>query len=126
MPCTIGFNERDKILEVVYQGEFGADELRTSTHEILTAMLERKTMRVLLDCAQAHFNIPAANVFQLPDLYDSRGVARHDARAAVVKPKDGYHQELFEFYEDVCRNRGFFVSLFDDAVAARAWLLSDP
>jgi len=124
MPCTIGFNEKDKILEVVYQGDFGADELRASTQEILTAMLERKSMRVLLDCAAAHFNIPAVNVYQLPDVYDSRGVTRHDARAAVVTPKDGYHREIFDFYEDVCRNRGFFVKLFGDAGAARAWLLT--
>ena len=123
MPCTIGFNEKDKILEVAFQGEFGADELRASTHEILAAMQEHKTMRVLLDCSDAHFDTPALNVYQLPDLYDSRGVSRHEARAAVVKPRDGYRKEIFEFYEDVCRNRGFFVSLFEDAAAARIWLL---
>ena len=123
MPCTIDFNEKTKLLEVTYDGEFGPDELRSTTHEILTEMLERKAMRVLLDCSRAHFDTPAVNVYQLPDLYDARGVVRHETRAAVVKPKDGYRKEIFEFYEDVCRNRGFFVKLFDDVAAARAWLL---
>jgi hypothetical protein len=42
-----------------------------------------------------------------------------------VKPQDGYHVEIFEFYEDVCRNRGYFVMLFDDVAEARAWLRTE-
>jgi hypothetical protein len=63
MPCTIDFNEKTKLLEVTYDGDFGRDELRATTHEILTAMLERKAMRVLLDCSRAHFDTPAVNVY---------------------------------------------------------------
>lgn len=122
MPCTIGFDEKTKILEVTYHGELGPDDLYSTTHDILTAMLEHKALRVLFDCSHAHFDAPSLDVYQLPDLCEAHGVARQ-AREAVVKPRDGYHKELFEFYEDVCCNRGFFVKLFDDAVTARAWLL---
>jgi hypothetical protein len=121
MPCTIGFNEQDKILEVVYQGEMAGPELRVSTHDILTALAERKADRVLLDCSEAHFDVPALSVYQLPDVYESRGLSRQ-ARAAVLMPRDGYRKDLFEFYEDVCTNRGYFVKLFTDVPAARAWL----
>ena len=112
----------DGILEVVYSGAFGADELRVITDRILTAMLEQKAGRVLLDCYDAHFDVPVLNVYKLPDLYNSRGLTRSEVRAAVVKPKDGYRAELFDFYEDVCRNRGYFVKLFELREPALEWL----
>lgn len=37
-------------------------------------------------------------------------------------PKDAYRREVYQFYEDVCRNRGYFVRLFEDEAEAWAWL----
>jgi hypothetical protein len=112
------------LLEVTYQGDFAAEELRASTLSIVDELLAKNIQRLLLDCHQAHFNVPTVAVYQLPELYDAKGLSRQ-VRAAVVKPQDGYHLEIFEFYEDVCRNRGYFVQLFDDDSSARAWLRSE-
>ena len=112
------------MLEVVYQGTFQADELRESTLVIIDTLITSGIQRLLLDCHQAHFNVPTVAVYQLPELYDAKGLSRQ-VRAAVVKPQDGYHLEIFEFYEDVCRNRGYFAQLVDDAAAGRAWLHSE-
>jgi hypothetical protein len=124
MPWTIESNDGGQLLEVVYRGTFEAAELRNATIEIVDVLLDKGMQRLLLDCHDAHFNVPTVAVYQLPELYDAKGLSRH-VRAAVVKPHDGYHLELFEFYEDVCRNRGYFAMLFDDAEAARAWLRSE-
>lgn len=124
MPWTIEPTEDGRILKVTYDGAFGSDELGVITDRILAEMVGRKIGRVLLDCADAHFDVPVLNVYKLPDRYDSRGIERSEVRAAVVKPRDGYRAELFEFYEDVCRNRGYFVKLFADAAAAMEWLES--
>ena len=121
MPWTLEFSDEDKTVKVVYEGTLAADELRAATHEILAAMLERKTTRALLDCYAAHMDVPVINVYQLPDLYESRGITRH-TRAAVVLPKDKYRLDIYEFYEDVCRNRGYNVKLFEDRAAAWEWL----
>jgi hypothetical protein len=121
MPWTIESKDGDLLLEVTYQGAFGAEELRATTLEIVDALLAKGMLRLLLDCHDAHFNVPTVAVYQLPELYDAKGLSRQ-VRAAVVKPQDGYHLEIFEFYEDVCRNRGYFVQLFDDIAEARQWL----
>jgi len=124
MPWTMETKDGGQLLEVAYQGIFGAEELRATTLEIVDTLLAKGMLRLLLDCHEAHFNVPTVAVYQLPELYDAKGLSRQ-VRAAVVKPQDGYHLEIFEFYEDVCRNRGYFVMLFDDAPSARAWLHSE-
>jgi hypothetical protein len=121
MPWTHEIKDGGLLLEVVYQGDFQAPELRDSTVAIVDLLLDKSILRLLLDCDGAHFNVPTVAVYQLPELYDAKGLSRQ-VRAAVVKPHDGYHLEIFEFYEDVCRNRGYFVTLFDDAASARQWL----
>ncbi|HEY3860213.1 MAG TPA: hypothetical protein VGM47_11475 [Gammaproteobacteria bacterium] len=121
MPWTHEIKDGGLLLEVAYRGNFDAVELRASTIEIVDVLLAKGIQRLLLDCHDAHFNVPTVAVYQLPELYDAKGLSRQ-VRAAVVRPHDGYHGEIFEFYEDVCRNRGYFVTLFDDADSAREWL----
>lgn len=121
MPWKHEIKDGGLLLEVTYQGIFGAEELRATTIEIVELLIAKDIQRLVLDCHQAHFNVPTIAVYQLPELYDAKGLSRQ-VRAAVVKPHDGYHLEIFEFYEDVCRNRGYFVMLFDDLAAARYWL----
>jgi hypothetical protein len=124
MPWKLETKDGDQLLEVTYQGIFEAEELRAATVQIVDLLMEKGIERLLLDCRDAHFNVPTIAVYQLPELYDAKGLSRQ-VRAAVVKPHDGYHLEIFEFYEDVCSNRGYFVQLFDDAKAAGEWLRSE-
>jgi hypothetical protein len=121
MPWKLETKDGGLLLEVTYQGDFEAAELRDATVEIVDLLIAKDIQRLLLDCHDAHFNVPTIAVYQLPELYDAKGLSRQ-VRAAVVKPHDGYHVELFEFYEDVCRNRGYFAMLFGDAAEARQWL----
>lgn len=121
MPWSLASTDDGRLLTVTYQGDFEAPELRAATLEIVDALIARGTLRLLLDCYDAHFNVPTADVYQLPELYSARGLSRQ-VRAAVILPKDGYHQELFTFYEDVCRNRGYFAKLFPDKDGGLAWL----
>lgn len=123
MPWTL--EAEDGLLVVTFRGPFAAAELREATLAIVDALLAQQCLRLLLDCSEAHFDVPTLNVYQLPALYEARGVSRQ-VRAAVVMPVDGYHAEIFQFYEDVCRNRGYFVQLFPDAAAARLWLKEQP
>ena|SRR5690348_9767941 len=121
MPWKLEFTDDDRLLQVKYRGNFAAAELRVATIEIVTALIAKETLRLMLDCHDAHFDVPTVAVYQLPELYDQMGLSRQ-VRAAVVLPKDGYKKEIFEFYEDVCRNRGYFAQLFPDADSALAWL----
>ena len=125
MPWRMDTRDEGRILEVVYEGTQLAPELRAATHRILTVMLEKKIDRVVLDCSEARMEAPAVDVYDLPDVYQDRGISRQQVRAAVVLPKDGYKRELYEFYEDVCRNRGYFVKLFETRDTAWDWIRSE-
>ena len=124
MPWKLEIKDGDQLLEVTYQGTLEAVELRDATVEIVDVLIEKDIQRLILNCHDAHFNVPTVAVYQLPELYDAKGLSRQ-VRAAVVRPHDGYHVELFEFYEDVCRNRGYFVKLLNDAASARDWLRTE-
>src|SRR5690242_12318202 len=124
MPWTMEFTDDERILRVTYQGDLREDELRGGTHQIIAAMVQHKCQRALLDCLEARMEVPALNVYQLPDVYDASGIGRQ-VRAAVVLPRDGYKRELYEFYEDVCRNRGYFVKLFETMEEAWTWIRSE-
>lgn len=125
MPWRLDTRDAGKVLEVVYEGTQQGPELRAATHRILTVMLEQKIDRVVLDCSDARMEAPAVDVYDLPDVYNDRGISRQQVRAAVVLPKDGYKRELYEFYEDVCRNRGYFVKLFGTKDEAWTWIRSE-
>ena len=124
MAWTFETKDGDQLLEVIFQGVHDAEQLRAATFEIVDTLIAKGILRLVLNCYDAHFNVPTVNVYQLPELYDAKGLSRQ-VRAAVVRPHDGYHVEIFEFYEDVCRNRGYFVQLFDDADSAYEWLRSE-
>jgi hypothetical protein len=121
MPWSLATTDDGRLLTATYQGEFGSPELRAATLQIVDTLMAHGTLRLLLDCFDAHFDVPTVEVYQLPELYHAKGLSRQ-VRAAVILPKDGYRQELFEFYEDVCRNRGYFVQLFPDKDTGLAWL----
>ncbi len=121
MPWRSHYDDRDEVLTITYTGVLDADMMRTSTLENVADILKYETLRVVLDCSDAHLDVPVLNVYQLPELYAARGVSRQ-VRAAVILPKDKYKVEIFEFYEDVCRNRGYFVKLFEKLEDGIAWL----
>lgn len=121
MPWTLELVDDDKVLKLTYSGVLSPEGSAGMTDKTLARVKETGVMRVLLDCSHAQMEIPVTDIYKLPDRYAASGVPRN-IRVAVVLPKDKYKLELFEFYEDVCRNRGYFVRLFDDDTQAWDWL----
>ena len=121
MPWTMGFTDDGRILRVLIEGRLSASEAGEMTQKSVALAAQEQATRIMLDCSKAQLDVPILDVYGLPDLYASRGVSRR-VHAAVLLPKDGYRREVYEFYEDVCRNRGYFVRLFEDEDEAWAWL----
>ncbi|HEX7965866.1 MAG TPA: hypothetical protein VF651_09130 [Gammaproteobacteria bacterium] len=124
MPWTLELAEQGQVLLLTYRGLLSPAESAGMTRQTLERILETGVMRVMLDCSAAQMEIPVTDIYKLPDRYEAAGVPRA-IRVAVLVPHDNYKRELFEFYEDVCRNRGYFVRLFEDAVAAWDWLRAE-
>lgn len=121
MPWTMGFTDDGRILRVLIEGKLSASEVGEMTRESVGLASQEQATRIMLDCSKAQLDVPILDVYRLPDLYASRGIS-HRVHAAVLLPKDGYRREVYEFYEDVCRNRGYFVQLFEDEDEAWRWL----
>jgi len=121
MAWSTEFRDEGRILRVLIEGRFSAPQAMEMTRESVEVATRARATRIMLDCSKAKFDIPIIDVYKVPDLYSSRGVA-HGVRAAVLMPPGGVDREMYEFYEDVCRNRGYFVKLFESEDEAWAWL----
>jgi hypothetical protein len=124
MPWTTRHAEANQVLVVGYHGKITAEELEEANQHAMGQLMERKVDKVMVDCSAARAEMPILDVYKLPDLYVAEDMSRM-IRVALILPMDGYRREVYEFYEDVCRNRGFQVRLFDDGDTAWEWLKSD-
>jgi hypothetical protein len=121
MPWSMEFTDGGRVLKVLIQGDMSGAEVSEMTRESVGLVAKQQVTRVVLDCAEARMDVPILDVYTLPDLYSARGISRQ-VHAAVILPREGYRREIYEFYEDVCRNRGYFVKLFEDETEAWNWI----
>ena len=121
MGWSTEFRDEGRILRVLIEGRFSASQAMEMTRESVGVAARARVTRIMMDCSKAKFDIPIVDVYQVPDIYSSRGIS-HEARGAVLMPKGGVDRQMYEFYQDVCRNRGYFVQLFEDEAEAWEWL----
>lgn len=89
--------------------------------EVVQAKAERHgCTNWLLDMREAIRCLDNLDYYRRPELYRNLNVSTA-VRKAVVFPDIG---EQERFYEAVCRNKGFNISVFSDIDAAMGWLAS--
>lgn len=117
MPDIVSVMEEEKIIRVEPRDEIDGDVLEYTLRETLRLHRTRGLNRVL---------VVAARVQTFPDTLDTFGFAsrlvREAARLrfAVVYPPDRY--DYLRFLENVARNRGLALQLFESEEAAVRWL----
>jgi hypothetical protein len=114
--------ERDKATVVVNgAGRLCVDDMRGIAKGATHLLQENKASRVLLDCSDAVLDVRVVDVYYLPECYSEVGVPR-SAKIALILPKTRQPSGMFEFYETVCRNKGYTCRLFDTHDSAEQWL----
>lgn len=121
MPWSMESIDEGRILKVLIQDPMSSDEVTDMVQKSTGLVVERQVPRVVIDCGSTQMRVPTMDIFKLPDLYVSLGMSR-DTHIAVIMPKDGFKRDRYEFYEDVCRNRGYFVKLFEQEDEAWKWV----
>lgn len=121
MPWSMEFTDEGRILKVLIQGRISSSEVSEITRESVATAVKTQVTRIVLDCADAKMDVPILDVYKLPDLYSAQGLSRQ-VHAAVIMSREGYRRDIYEFYEDVCRNRGYFVRLFEQEQDAWNWV----
>lgn len=102
-------------------GRLCYEDMKRIAKGATSLLLENKASRVLLDCSEAILDVRIVDVFYLPDCYKEVGVPR-SARIALVLPRTRQPSGMFEFYETVCRNKGYACKLFETMQSAEQWL----
>lgn len=121
MPWSMEFKDEGRILKILIHGPMSHAEITEMMRESVGTVAARQVPRVLIDCGEARMSVPTLDIYKLPDLYAASGVPR-GLRIALVPPHDGYKRQSYQFYEDVCRNRGYFVRLFEQQAEAWDWV----
>jgi len=122
MEWKIIIHDVDGYAEVITSGVADRDGSLNMAEAIAKSMRSRRITRVCID----HRNIEdvaggAFDIYERPKIWRLIGVILRIKIAEVIKP---VHWDHFHFFETVCRNRGYQLSIFQTKDEALAWLLA--
>jgi hypothetical protein len=124
MNWKTSYLDDEKVVNVTYSGTISRTELSAAAQSALELSLKHGTNRVLTDCSDMHGGHSVADLYFLSDWLAS--VNAHRMREAVLLPTEAAFNELVQFWQTTCTNRGLNVRVFDSAEVARQWLLERP
>ena len=122
MEWNIVVHDEAGYVEVVTSGMADRDGSLNMATAITHAMRTNRITNVLID----HRNIEAlsgevVDIYERPKIFRLIGVILRIKIAEVIKPE---HWEHFRFFETVCRNQGYRLSVFNEKDKALEWLLT--
>ena len=121
MEWKIDINEEDKYIEVITSGIANKEDSLNMAKAISHTMKTNRITKALID----HRNLVSVtgdttDIYNRPKLFKIIGLILRVKIAEVIKPE---HIEHFKFFETVCVNRGYRISVFQDKEKALSWLL---
>ncbi|MBP7998569.1 MAG: hypothetical protein KA338_04875 [Chloroflexi bacterium] len=120
MQWQMTYDKADGILYVKTSGVLEIESATQMRHEGAAILKQEGCLRCLLDHRDIEADLlQTMDIYNLPKRYGELGLS-HALKMAVVVP--AWLKENLQFYEIVCRNNGYSVSLFFDQESALAWL----
>ncbi|PKO12877.1 MAG: hypothetical protein CVU39_22330 [Chloroflexi bacterium HGW-Chloroflexi-10] len=121
MEWEIRIHNEEKYLEVITKGAADKDGSLNMAKIVSETMQKHKITKVLID----HRSIESVSgeiieIYNRPKLLRFIGVILGVKIAEIIKPE---HIKHFRFFETVCINQGFRVSIFQENLPALEWLL---
>jgi hypothetical protein len=120
MSWTATYDAESDFVLTVYEGKMTKEELVAEEEESLALALANKTQRFLVDQTNYTGSISPVDLFESPTRYEEK--LTRPIYVAVVEPTCEEARKDTQFYETVCRNRGWDVTVFSKKEAAAAWL----
>ena len=121
MPWRVEFDPEKGMVVVTSSGEIRNEDARAQVEATSRLLKQNQASAVLTDYSDALSEVSLPSLYWLPDYYTELG-APWNTRVAVVLPRTRYRVESFQFFELVCKNAGYNVSLFPTREAAEDWL----
>jgi hypothetical protein len=121
MEYEIRIYNEEKYIEVVTKGAADNDSSLSMAKTIKETMQQHRITKALID----HRNIESVSgkiieIYDRPKLFRIIGVVLNVKIAEIIKPD---HVKHFSFFETVCVNKGFKISIFQERLPALEWLL---
>ena len=121
MEWEIRIHNEDNYIEVITKGVAGKAGSLNMAKTITETMRQHRITRVLID----HRNIESISgeiieIYNRPKLLKMIGIILGVKIAEIIKPD---HIKHFSFFETVCINQGFRISIFQENLPALEWLL---
>ncbi len=122
MTWKLEYNSELRIIDLVYSGNVSGPDMRETTSRAISLSQEHGITDFLVDASNHEQAGTVTEVFDLPQQFVEEDV-NHQSRVAYVKPISPDLQELAQFFETVCVNRGWHVQSFTNRRDAIGWLL---
>jgi hypothetical protein len=113
------------LIDIVYTGSITNQTHLEASAEAISLAKGEGPHQFLVDCTNAVSRLSAANIYDIPKLWESVESNRHN-RLAIVVPEDAPIQNDAQFFESVTTNRGWNVQLCESRELAIAWLKFNP
>ena len=110
-----------RVVMLVNQGTLTLQDYREQIAEAWALGQQEGIIDFCVDDRDLAPRMSILEVYQFPAIYSEVGVDRSAKIAVIMNPKLADSRSL-RFYEDVCRNEGYNVTLFDTEDQAFAWL----
>jgi len=95
-------------------------EIMEGTVLLYEASKAYKADKIFADYTEVRFKVPLTEAFNLLRFYEKNLPEFYDvSMSALINPLD---QEIAEFWESICRKRGFNVAIFTDLDESKEWL----
>jgi hypothetical protein len=117
----VRFLEEAGVVEMVFAGDAGAEEVDAAVGEAGAVGAENLTNRFLVDVRQQMPGGKAFDILALGEFLASLPTGLIE-REAILLPEDQAAAEEMQFFETVCRNRGLDVRVFHERDDALGWL----
>ena len=124
MPYTVTYDPDTSFVVTVVEGKMTLEELKAEEEQSVALAFENGTRKFLVDLADYEASVSTTQLLEFPDRYEKR--LKRPIYVAVVEPLSEEAREDARFYETVCRNRGWNVTLFAKRGDAVAWLRERP
>ncbi len=120
MQWQMTYDEADSILVIKTTGVIEIESATQMRNEGARLLKQHGCLRCLLDHTDLEADaLETLDIYNLPKRYAALGIS-HAMRMAVVVPPQ--FQKNMKFFEAVCQNNGYQVSVFFDHASALAWL----
>ena len=122
MEWNLVIHDEDKYLEVVTSGMVDGDGTIDMAKAIAQTMKSHQVTKAIID----HRNVvgvigDTSATYNRPKIFRFIGLTLGIKIAEIIRPE---HEGHFRFFESVCLNQGYRLSVFHDKDKALTWLLT--